>query len=72
MAIHRLLEQLARDILEQLGADATTVPVWDGNDFDSIYVINIEQDGNGNLSAAFHTERQGLNGLATACPGQAN
>lgn len=69
---HRLLEQLARDMLEQLGADPATVPVWDGKDFDSIYVVNIERDGNGNLSAAFHTEHQGLNGLATACPGQTN
>jgi len=65
---HQLLEQLARDMVRQLGADATVVPTWDGKDFDSIYVINITQDSDGNEYVSFHADHQGLNGLSTQCP----
>jgi hypothetical protein len=67
---HRLLEQLARDILDQLGGDAATVPPWDGSDFDSIYIIRITQDGNGDKTATFHADHQNLNKLDVHCPGE--
>jgi hypothetical protein len=65
---HQLLEQLARDIVSQLGADATVVPTWDSKDFDSIYVIDITQDSDSNKYVSFHTDHQNLNGLSTQCP----
>jgi hypothetical protein len=67
---HQLLEQLARNIMTQFGADASMVPTWNGKDFDSIYVIDITQDNSGNKSVSFHTDHQGLNNLASQCPGQ--
>jgi hypothetical protein len=67
---HKLLEQLARGIVTQFGADGAMVPTWDGKDFDSIYVIDITQDRDGNRSVSFHTEHQDLNDLAAQCPGQ--
>jgi hypothetical protein len=67
---HRLLEQLSRDMLKQLGADSGQVPVWNGDDFDSIYVISIAQDSDGNKSATFYTDQQNLNGQVTQCPGE--
>jgi hypothetical protein len=67
---HRLLEKLSRDMLKQLGGDPTQVPVWDGDDFDSIYVISIEQDNDGHKSASFYTDQQNLNHLDTQCPGE--
>jgi hypothetical protein len=65
---HQLLEQLARDIVRQVGADANAIPTWDGKDFDSIYVIEISQDNDGNKHASFHVDHQGLNNLPTKCP----
>jgi hypothetical protein len=65
---HQLLEQLARDILRQLDADAAGVPTWESKDFDSIYVIDITQDNNGNKHASFRVDHQNLNGLSTRCP----
>ena len=67
---HKLLEQLARDVVQQLGADGTAVPTWSGKDFDSIYVINIAQDTDGNSSVSFYVDQQHLNDLSTECPGK--
>jgi hypothetical protein len=65
---HRLLEQLSKDLLEQLGEDSSAVPVWKGDDFDSIYVIKIRVDGDGKRSASFRIDHQHLNKLSTKCP----
>jgi hypothetical protein len=65
---HQLLEQLARNIVKQLGTDAAVVPVWDGKDFDSIYVIDITQDNEGTKHASFRVDHQNLNGLSMQCP----
>lgn len=67
---HRLLEKLSRNMLKQLGADSASVPAWDSDDFDSIYVIKIEQDGSDNKSATFYVDHQNLNNLDPKCPGE--
>lgn len=67
---HRLLEKLSRKLLKQLGGDPSQVPVWEGDDFDSIYVIRIDEDSHGKKSAAFYTDHQNLNHLDTQCPGE--
>ena len=61
---HRVAEELARALLKAKGADASTVPRWDGDDFDSLYVVTIGDDG----SARFSLQHEGLNGQSATCP----
>jgi len=65
---HRLAEEAARKILVTNGGDPATVPTWDGNDFDSIYIISVKTDAQGNRFASFRHDWQGLNKLSMSCP----
>jgi hypothetical protein len=67
---HRLLEQAARKILSANGGSADVVPVWNGDDFDSIYIIAIKLNPDGKRVATFRMDSQGLNRLPTTCPSQ--
>ena len=67
---HRLLEKLARDILIKLGGDPREVPVWEGYDFDSIYVITLEKNTEGRRAVAFHIDKEGLNNQSATCPSE--
>jgi hypothetical protein len=63
---HHVAERVARELLAQRGdpGAAATVPIWDDDDFDALYVVTIGDDGH----ATFRTERENLDGLATTCP----
>ncbi len=65
---HHLLVKAAKEMVASLGGDAKAVPAWPGEDFDSIYVIRVREDGAGRRSVSFTTEQQGLNGLPASCP----
>lgn len=65
---HRLLVKLAAQLLGHNGADPALAAPWHYNDFDSIYVITLQQQ-NGQRLASFRIERQGLNQQPTTCPG---
>ncbi len=64
---HSLAVQMARDILARRGGDATSVPKWSRDDFDSIYVLRLPDSGKPSLGV----EQEGLNGQSTSCPGPA-
>jgi hypothetical protein len=64
---HKLIETVARALLAAHGGDATTVPKWTGDDFDSIYVVTINWSGDA-AKASFAHKQQGLDGQSDACP----
>ncbi|MEN2425617.1 hypothetical protein [Chromobacterium vaccinii] len=67
---HKQLQALAADIMRRYGGKdgAAQVPVWGKDDFDSLYVIDIDY-GKGKAAARFRRDSQGLNDLPDACPG---
>ena len=65
---HHLLETMTREILLSLGKDPKVVPKWDGNDFDSIYVITIADSKGGHKKVSFMKDSEGLDNAQTSCP----
>lgn len=65
---HHLLAKAARELLTSLGGDAKAVPAWAGDDFDSIYVIRLSEEADGQKTVSFAVDKQGLNNLSTTCP----
>ena len=65
---HRLAEEAARKILATNNGDPSTVPTWEGNDFDSIYIVKVTTDPQGKRIASFSIDKQGLNHLPSSCP----
>jgi hypothetical protein len=55
-----LLVELVKDLLASAGEDRSFVPAWDGNDFDSIYVLRFDRDGD-KMSVKFVHEFGRLN-----------
>jgi hypothetical protein len=66
---HHEIEQLARHLVAAHGGNPASVPDWQDEDFDSIYVVKLTQTGAG-TEVAFEQRREGLDGEPTACPGQ--
>ncbi|WP_448112523.1 hypothetical protein [Mesorhizobium amorphae] len=64
---HKQLVKLARKIMKDHDGDPDAVPKWPGDDFDGIYVVRLTRK-DGETTATFQTERQGLNGLPETCP----
>jgi hypothetical protein len=64
---HKQIVTLARGLMSEYGGDATQVPNWRDDDFDSMYVVTITRSGN-KTSATFKQTRQELDGQADACP----
>ena len=64
---HHWGEALARHLLAETGGDASVVPVWDDADFDSLYVIRVVPDAQGQPRARFSREAQNLNGVSGLC-----
>ncbi len=62
---HHWGEALARLLLVRLQADPQQVPVWQDQDYDSLYVLRI---GPGH-HVVFSHEQEGLQNLPTNCPG---
>ncbi|MFB9156835.1 hypothetical protein [Chromobacterium violaceum] len=67
---HKQLQALAADIMRRYGGKdgAAQVPAWGKDDFDSLYVIDIDY-GKGKPIARFRHDKQDLNDLPDACPG---
>ena len=65
---HKEIEKLARRLLAAHGGDPAQVPDWHGDDFDSIFVLRLAQDGAARTATFAHL-RQGLDGLPETCPG---
>lgn len=66
---HVDIAKLARLLIADHGGDPAVVPDWQGDDFDSIYVVRLAQTGAGTV-ARFDQRHEGLDGQPTACPGQ--
>jgi hypothetical protein len=64
---HGLLDQFAKNLLKDNGGDATKVPAWPGDDFDTIFVFKITHSDTGN-TVAFTMDHENLNGLSDECP----
>lgn len=64
---HHWGESLARHFLSRLGGDPSEVPRWADDDFDSIYVIRIDEGKKGARHVTFSHEREGLDDLPDSC-----
>jgi hypothetical protein len=64
---HKYLDDFVKDMVNSSGGDASQVPGWPGNDFDSIFVIRLTH-GKGGTSATFTHDTEGLDNLSTDCP----
>ncbi len=64
---HAIVEETARRIVKRYGGDASRVPKWASEDFDSIYVVRITHRA-GTPVVLFSAEHEGLNDQPTACP----
>ena len=65
---HIEAEKFMRNEVRDHAGNPDTVPVWPGNDFDSIYVAQIIRKGDAPAIVVFHVDHEGLNGLSTAFP----
>jgi hypothetical protein len=62
---HKMIMDIARQLLNDNGGNPDAVPKWKGSDFDSIYVVTIDWSG---PKAAFEQKSEGLDGQPDACP----
>jgi len=65
---HKNLDKLVKSIMKTEGADPDTVPAWPGSDFDSIFVLKINQQSATN-KISFQHEAENLTTLSEQCPG---
>lgn len=64
---HVKLEAVVRSILQDIGGNDAMVPHWPNSDYDSIYLITITSDANGNRNASFRQDFEGLNNQSNDC-----
>jgi hypothetical protein len=62
---HNGIEALVKAILSAHGTDPATVPKWQRDDFDSIYVVTINTKDS---TASLAIKHEGLDGQLTLCP----
>ena len=65
---HHLGEALARGLMSRFGGNPADVPKWQNEDFDSLYIVTLEEDPQGIRHASFRREAQGLDGRPATCP----
>jgi hypothetical protein len=63
---HLKLRELVQNIMNAYGS-GVAVPAWPSDDFDSLYVVRLTNNGGG-ITAQFEHDYQGLNNLPTTCP----
>jgi hypothetical protein len=63
---HAYLVKAVQSIMDAYGGGAL-VPAWQTGDYDSLYVVRVTYTSSG-ISARFELDKEGLNGLPTACP----
>lgn len=64
---HGLLDDFAKNMLADNGANAATVPPWPENDYDTIFLFKIRRSG-AHSSIEFSIDRENLNGLSVKYP----
>ncbi|HSY17789.1 MAG TPA: hypothetical protein VK815_05610 [Candidatus Acidoferrales bacterium] len=64
---HGLLDKFVKNVVKDNGGDDAKVPIWQGSDFDSIFLIKIVHASTGD-SVEFTIEHENLNGLSDECP----
>ncbi|MFB4355491.1 histidine phosphatase family protein [Pantoea sp. BS_4] len=62
---HKNLVTAARRLVEKTGGDAGQVPDWSATDFDSVYVVKIDDNQH---FKSFKQDAEGLNGVSSDCP----
>lgn len=62
---HKNLVTAARRLVEKTGGDAGQVPDWSATDFDSVYVVKIDDNQH---FKSFKKDAEGLNGVSSDCP----
>ncbi|CAI2016622.1 histidine phosphatase family protein [Serratia proteamaculans] len=60
---HKNLDKAVKNIVAARGGDANSVPNWPGSDFDSVFVVTLDQG-----KVSFRQESEGLTALAETCP----
>jgi hypothetical protein len=64
---HKYLDDFVKDTVKASGGDASKVPGWPGNDFDSIFVVRLVHN-KGGTTVTFTHDNEGLDHLSTDCP----
>jgi hypothetical protein len=64
---HKIIVDVARELLSAHGGDPADVPKWKRDDFDSVYVVKIDWSGP-KPTATFARSSEELNGQPEACP----
>lgn len=64
---HHWAEALARRLLFLAGGNPDDVPHWGSGDFDSMFVIRINEDGKGTAHVNFAHEHEGLDNQPEQC-----
>lgn len=70
---HRLIDVLAKRLMESHGGKADVIPRWESADYDSIYVLKInwaltDAPPISKSSISFEHGHEGLDGLPAGCP----
>lgn len=60
---HKNLDKAVKNIIAARGGDASLVPEWPGSEFDSIFVVTLDQG-----KVSFRQESEGLTQLSENCP----
>ena len=64
---HAFLDDFVKNLVKSNGGDPQQVPIWPGNDFDTIFAVKITRSG-GRNSVVFTIDHEGLNNLSDSCP----
>ncbi len=64
---HKMLEQMVSQIVKDYGNNTKSVPHWEKNDYDSIYIVKVDWASN-TAKVSFQLDHEGLNRMSTECP----
>lgn len=64
---HHMLDQMVKELMKRFGGDEAEVPPWPADDYDSLYVLRIDQRSTGKAISFTH-DHEGLDGLSADCP----
>lgn len=67
---HTMAERFAKNLIQSYGGDPSEVPRWQSDDFDSIYIVEIDRTPE-KTTTHFAVDHEGLNKLSSVCPGPA-
>jgi hypothetical protein len=68
---HGYARTFTSNIYKKFGGHSGTVPNWDENDYDSIFVVTIRRTPDGKATATFAHEQEGLDHPSVTMPGPA-